>query len=112
VGGFEVGAMSARPRKYGWMACDLPEDAGEVLDILVRGGVTERVGLSAGGHEKAHDLSISVAGFFLCDRDDGAANAAFVRARRRSLEAISAYRDRAEPDALPDSRIVGRGGID
>ena len=112
VDGFEIGTMSARPRKYGWMACDLPADAGEALDILVRGGVTERIGLSAGGHKKDRDVSISVAGFFLCDRDDEAANAAFVRARRHNLDAISAYRDRTQPAALPDSRIVGRRGID
>jgi len=109
MNGVEIGAMNARPRKYGWMMCDLPADAGDALEILVCGAVTERIGLSAGGHEKDHDVSISVAGFFLCDRDDEAANAAFLRARRGGLDATNAYR---RSTAAAPSRIVGSGGID
>jgi hypothetical protein len=87
-----VGAMTARRHKCGWMVCDLPSGPNPVLDILVRGDLSEEVALSAGGVGKQHSVSISVAGFFLCDRDDEAANAAFIKARRGDLEAISAYR--------------------
>jgi len=109
VDGIEVGAMIVRQGKYGWMACDLPAGADGVLEVLVRGEVSETVGLWAGGHKKDHEVSISVAGFFLCDAEDEAANAAFIKARRSYLNAISAYRD---PDSRPERGIVGRRGID
>lgn len=105
----EVGSTIVRREKHGWMLCDLPADAAETLEIRVRGTMTEKVGLWAGGHRKDHELSVSVAGFFLCERDDAAANAAFVKARRGDLEAISAYR---RPESRPERGIVGRKGID
>ncbi|HWI86417.1 MAG TPA: hypothetical protein VNT42_08865, partial [Sphingomonas sp.] len=96
VEGVEVGAMIVRARKTGWMACDLPVDAGPEIEILVRGALTEIVGLEEGGVHKNRSVSIAVAGFFLCARDDAAANAAFVAARRGNLEAISANRRPAD----------------
>lgn len=113
VDGAEVGSMVVRRGKHGWMLCDLPADAGEMPEIRVRGAMTEKVGLWAGGYRKDHELSVSVAGFFLCERDDKAANAAFVKARRGDLEAISAYgRPDSRPESGPESGIVGRKGID
>lgn len=109
MGDTKVGTMIARHRKYGWMACDLPAETGDMVEILVRGGVSETIDISRGGFEKPYPVSVSVAGFFLCDAADEAANAAFVQARREDLEAISAYRD---PDGKPASRIVGRTAID
>ncbi len=105
IDGVVVGSMTVRRQKQGWMRCDLPPGPAEIVEIRVRGGPSEMIGLSAGGFTKAHEVSVSVAGFFLCERDDEAANAAFVTARRGDLDAIGAYR-------APDSRIVGRTGID
>ena len=92
VDGVTVGTMTVRQRKAGWMACDLPAGSGPVLDILVQGALTEIVGLDEGGVRKERAVSIAVVGFFLCARDDVAANAAFIETRRGKLEAINAYR--------------------
>jgi hypothetical protein len=92
----DVGAMIVRPRKTGWMACDLPANTRPDLEILVQGALTEIVGMEEGGGRKDRIVSIAVAGFFLCARDDAAANAAFVETRRGNLEAISAYRRPAD----------------
>lgn len=89
--GMELGAAIIRARKASWMACDLP-DAGPELEILVQGALTEIVSLEEGGVRKDRTVSIAVAGFFLCARDDAAANAAFIETRRGNLETISAYR--------------------
>jgi len=87
-----VGTMTVRQRKAGWMACDLPAGAGPVVELLVQGALTEIAGIVEGGVRKERSVSVGVAGFFLCARDDAAANAAFIQTRRGRLETISAYR--------------------
>ena len=74
------------------MACDLPAGAGPVVELLVQGALTEIAGIVEGGVRKERSVSVAVAGFFLCARDDAAANAAFIQTRRGKLETISAYR--------------------
>jgi len=92
VNGVVVGTMIVRRRKAGWMACDLPANAGPDLEILVQGALSEMVRVEEGGVRKERSVSIAVVGFYLCARDDAAANAAFIQTRRGKLDTISAYR--------------------
>lgn len=108
VDGTKVGTITVRRQKYGWMVCDLPPDGRSAFDILVRGSVSEVAALADGGFEKRRPVSISVAGFFLCGRDDEAANRAFIQTRRGNLEAINAYRRSTDTTAFfPDKGPLG-----
>jgi glycosyltransferase involved in cell wall biosynthesis len=102
--GVMLGRMIARHGKCGWLACDLPEEGAPEFDLLVRGDSAEVMPSLRGGH---HIASVAVAGFFICARDDVAANTGFIEARRIDLAVIDAYRQGSPLEAVRAQRAHG-----
>ncbi|MBU3076981.1 glycosyltransferase [Sphingomonas quercus] len=90
------------PEEKKWISFDYPAaDDDGVLRMRLNGQTAEAITMNTSGSEKEYFASLGVAGFFICDADDGAARAALLEAAALgNLADISAYAERLPaPDA-------------